>query len=233
MQQYTLRLLKTLDRVCVENDIYYTLASGTALGAIRHKGPIPWDYDVDVHVLACQMDLLREKLLASLEPDMKLYMWDRDPSAHQPCDHFGYTFAPCDELHVDLFPICGLPTGEGEATRYVKSCYVKTKIFHCKRKSLRFVNRRNVVPTAALKVLLAVVPQSVVLDQYGKMLSAYDLDTSESVYIMPWAPRFIFPKKMMLDIIRVPYEDAEFNIVRDWDGYLTKLYGDYMTPVRY
>lgn len=48
LQSLQLRLLNELDRVCRENDIEYFLAGGTLLGACRHKGFIPWDYDIDV-----------------------------------------------------------------------------------------------------------------------------------------------------------------------------------------
>lgn len=56
-----LEILHELDRVCKEAGITYYLAYGTCLGAVRHKGYIPWDDDIDVFLLADDMKKLMEK----------------------------------------------------------------------------------------------------------------------------------------------------------------------------
>lgn len=51
LQLRLLEMLKYIDRVCRENDIHYWISSGTALGAVRHGGFIPWDDDADIEML--------------------------------------------------------------------------------------------------------------------------------------------------------------------------------------
>ena len=48
IKETELNILVDFDKLCKENNLYYTLCGGTLLGAIRHKGFIPWDDDIDI-----------------------------------------------------------------------------------------------------------------------------------------------------------------------------------------
>ena len=62
LQKVELELLKDFDEMCKENHVQYFLAYGSLLGAIRHKGFIPWDDDVDVHMFGKDYLKLTEAL---------------------------------------------------------------------------------------------------------------------------------------------------------------------------
>src|SRR5699024_8613590 len=66
-------MLKELDRVCRQYGIRYSLAYGTLLGAVRHKGYIPWDTDTDVMVDIKDYEVLCTKLKEEIRDDFDVY----------------------------------------------------------------------------------------------------------------------------------------------------------------
>lgn len=69
-QMLMLSILKDVDRICRENNIKYWIESGTLLGAVRHKGFIPWDDDVDIGMARADYERFREIIEDKLPGDL-------------------------------------------------------------------------------------------------------------------------------------------------------------------
>ena len=77
MQKKQLEILYELDRICKKNSLNYCLSSGTCLGAVRHKGFIPWDDDIDVYMswndaeklIKCQNDFQEHFFIQTYKTD--------------------------------------------------------------------------------------------------------------------------------------------------------------------
>ena len=121
LQKRALNLLCEFDKVCRANGIKYSLAYGTLLGAIRHKGFIPWDDDVDVMLPRPEYDkfltiskqnpklfsddfFLEENEGKSADPVLRLH----DKKVNVVEKEYNVT----RKLYIDIFPIDGMPNSE-------------------------------------------------------------------------------------------------------------------------
>ena len=79
-QHRMLEILLEVDRICKKHNIRYWLSSGTLIGAVRHKGFIPWDDDLDIELLLPDYERLMRVLPDELPSTMALQSQDTDPN---------------------------------------------------------------------------------------------------------------------------------------------------------
>lgn len=107
VQLVELEILKRIDEVCRKNGIKYWSCFGTLLGAIRHKGFIPWDDDIDINVMRDQFELLKAAIAE--EDDISLFdHWVFGPTG--PHRRLFVHFKGYAEPFVDLFIYDYCPT---------------------------------------------------------------------------------------------------------------------------
>lgn len=247
IQDVLLDMLIQLDQVLTNHDIRYTLDGGTLLGAIRHKGFIPWDDDVDL--LVPRPDFNR--LISHPE-----WVPDGYRLASQGVDGYELPFAKffnlswraqepifegelTEYLWVDLFPADPVPESDEERARLAEQ-QQKTSIKASRLvKNIDFaaMTATNPVKGAAKRVLFPI---------YRKMYSskdAYALLTERALQIpygttkelgdLVWGPFTTHfpgvPKEDFDNLINVDFEGHLFKACPHWDEYLSGLYGDYMT----
>lgn len=80
LQLRQLEILKTVDRICKTNGIPYWLSSGTLLGAVRHKGFIPWDDDLDIEIFREDVSRFANALRAELPEKYVVQTHTSDPA---------------------------------------------------------------------------------------------------------------------------------------------------------
>lgn len=234
-QQYVLKLIKEVDKICIKNNIQYSIAYGSVLGAVRHKGFIPWDSDMDIIIPVTAKADFRKAFEKELPEDMCIYKWGIEENYHPCFDRIAFKDIPHELVHIDVYELCGVPADLKKRKRFIDECYYTYHILSCKFKDVRFSRPRNRWKVRLIKCVLSIVPKSFVLKRYRSICSRYNYDNSDNVFCVTSIYRMndYMVKKDLLDTIRVPFENIELPIPKKHHEYLSHIYGDYMTPKRY
>lgn len=223
-------ILNHIVAVCEKHGLRYYLSYGTLLGAIRHKGFIPWDDDIDISMPRADYEQLLKVMLANpdkrfvaLTPKSKGYPYHyakvvdlSTKLVEENLDDFAG-----NGLWVDIFPLDGVdttePTRQKELAKYFNSCRASASFKHCpannkpwKWRICKMIGTRNfsrLVTWASRRL---------------------PFDSAQYVAHMPTAMQYLFPRCLFDKVIKVEFEGAFYDAPADYDEYLKILYADYM-----
>ena len=235
-----LDMLERFDRFCSENNLCYFLDSGTALGAVRHSGFIPWDDDVDVAMPREDYDRLLALGSAALPENLFLQTYETDPYYMYPFGkiRLGNTFFPdkyCDRLkyqgiYIDIFPYDKVPAYRTRAVWRIK---ISRLLWFACVFSLRDYPGKNVF----LKVLswmthrLSDEGKKRLFAFYDRYCARFNAEDTGFWTCYCWNMSqhnvYIFNQEELYPTRTVRFEGKELRVVHDTQSYLTKMYGDY------
>lgn len=240
MKKIELNILIYFTEVCEENNLRYYLGGGTLLGAVRHKGFIPWDDDIDV--MMPRPDF--QKLL-SLSINNENYNIIKPGTAG-----YYYNFAKLVDtrtileekgikridglgVYIDIFPLDGMPeTPDARKKRFKElnsirkrinnTCLLKPK-FH--RNPFAYLNACRIYNSNKN------IDLSSLQKKYLDSALKNSFDDSEFVFAAggAYGVRDIFPGKWFEKEIELQFENLSVKAFNGYDFYLTQLYGDYVT----
>lgn len=236
---------QAFDRVCKENNLTYYAAFGTALGAVRHKGLIPWDDDIDVMMPRKDYEKLMS-LKGTLGSDYDIINMDNDGYFlnYAKFHNIETTILPSFELpivygvFVDVF---ALDESDGKIDTIKKECKEYEKQLLLYFKSVRnhtFTFLWNCLVNQNYKVAVKTL-SNILYYQFLKQKSKNKINELEAKfqqisgpyycrYSMTAKYTYIFPKEWFGNGIRVPFEDTTIIIPQNYDQYLKTNYGNYM-----
>ena len=239
----SLLILKDVHDFCLSHGITYSLAYGTLLGAIRHKGYIPWDDDIDIALLRPDYEKF-VKTYTSKDGQYHLYDFRKDPDYHYPYAKIADTRTILDEnvsmknigVNIDVFPFDYMFDTREECTRFIGTLDRLKKLFRIKlvKPGKKNVWWKRILIRLAKIVMAPVSIRKIVEKEYEK---ASVLTNDKAKYVafaldprLEGAYRSVYPRCMFENFLKVPFDNEEFMVTAEYDKWLTQMYGDYMTP---
>ena len=234
-----LDILKQVATYCEENGLRYFLTYGSLIGAIRHKGFIPWDDDIDIQMpRADYLKLIRdfnEKI-----PNKELFLVSPDSSiARHPIVKIidqrtvkvepGYDYSNgALGIDIDVFPIDGMPENEKEYKRWRRKLMWNYNCFNAAKqlKEGSFKHRVKLFLIGTHRY-----PANYWLEKAAKLHAEYPMDACSyagSMEMLYNGPGNRVRKECFDDYIMADFEDTKFRIPVGYDELLTSIYGDYM-----
>lgn len=234
-------ILSYVDSICKKYDIKYSISGGTLIGAIRHKGFIPWDDDIDIMLARYDYDRLVSAMTAEynngkrkyrmltneidnefLFPYAKIFDEDTLLIEHvKGCKDYG--------VFVDVFPIDYV--SEQNKHKIIRIMRILYNMLILKR--LKLEKERSFLKNITIvlsRVILFPFSNNWIINKMDKIARKSNSIESDEMGCLVWGygKREIIPSFVHAEHIYLPFEDKEYMAIKDYDIYLTHLYGNYM-----
>ena len=238
-KQIQIEILQSIHNFCEENDLTYYLWFGTLLGAVRHKGFIPWDDDIDILMPRKDFEVFREKYASE---HAKLVDCKKCKDYYLHIAKVTDTRTVLKEnvktdfpigVYVDVFVLDELSSNEKKNKRAIKKLKLRRNIImlnvlpnSSKRKGIRKLFH------SVLSVFTPLINMNKTARKIDKIAqSLTDHKGSSSGILMHVSSKGMekkYDNALFKERILEKFEDNQFWIPREYDTILRKIYGDYM-----
>ncbi|MBQ8945566.1 MAG: LicD family protein [Lachnospiraceae bacterium] len=253
-----LEILVVFDRICRENNLKYYLQYGTLIGAVRHKGFIPWDDDVDVEMFRPDYEKAKEILKQELEPPyewqdmytvlenpdvrddtaLKLHPFGKIKNSNTAAiEEPGMPVSVNQGIYIDIFPIDDARDDKGftgEMLELQKEVYYTIFAKDELRRKLIEDKPATIVPYGDLEKMMD-MPLAERFKLFESLMISY-AGKSTMVNNKFYEIRESFPnmcREWYDRTVELPVEGIGFSAAEGYESILSTIYGDYMKPVRY
>lgn len=237
MQLIELDILSEFDRICTKHNIKYIIDSGTLLGAVRHKGFIPWDDDIDVSMLRSEYEKFCK--ICESEIDSTKYFFqnhDTDPEYRWTYGKIlrkDTVFVRLGQEHmkmkrgvfIDIFPMDGIPKRHFFWSIYMGIAYCCRKILWSEVGKVRIEKAGKRLWFKILNLIPEKVPFGI-MKLLSKRVEAEHVDCLafgyKKCYTKPLKREYYTERE------QIEFEGRKFWAPKDADGWLKTRYDDYM-----
>ncbi|RNB90105.1 LicD family protein [Brevibacillus nitrificans] len=237
LQEEMLPLLIEIDRICRKHNITYFLSDGTLLGAVRHKGFIPWDDDMDVQMLrkdydrfieVCETELDTSKFFLQHQQNDEHYNW-----VYGKLRVKNTTYVRAGQEHIkqktgiciDIFPLDPISENKYKQRIALYMCNLCRKILWAQ------VGKKaaNTAAGRALFRVLSLIPRKLTILVF-ELFAKSEYKKNTAFLANHNLVRKILKSEWYSETITVEFEGHNFSAPKRYDDILSSLYGKYLEP---
>ena len=234
LRQIQIGILDEVHRFCEAHGLRYFLSSGTLIGAVRHKGYIPWDDDIDIYMPRKDY----EEFLNTYHDKKGRY---KAINPQQESDYY-YTFAKVVDLRtkmietetegyeigvfMDIFPVDYVTDDLQERERVFKEKKLLYKIRRCK------ISNSNPLRSRLAYIVYKCWPMTVKqIEAKIRRLIVLEEPTRTVCNMTEAGPKVkgCFPAEDIASSVDIEFEGKTYKTMVGYKDYLERTYGDYMT----
>lgn len=242
LQIKLLEIFKYFRKICEENGLTYWCGGGTMLGAVRHKGFIPWDDDLDVFLPRRDYEKLYE-IWDKVADTCKytLVRTDRKHNYHHTAMNlvdiqttYINKHAENEDIfhgcYIDIIPFEGCPD-----SKFMRGMQIYHSIMYSVFNAQRLPDNQGKLLRLPVNVLLGVIKNPEhryeIWKNHECKMTPYDFFTSKYVKetVSSFKGLFRLYDRKVFDTVDAPFEDTVVKIPAGYDYYMKQIYGDYMS----
>ena len=236
IKEVELGVMDYIHNICKEKRINYSLAYGSLLGAVRHKGFIPWDDDLDISLKRDQYDQLYQAILEDNNSIYKVVSWENDSRYPYPFYRvydsrtvYENNYIQKDielGICVDVFPFDDYKDVNKEITKL--DMYRRLSVY-----TLYGIRNKEAGIKNIVRYLMLVAFRLTRVKTWNKKLNDCSKAPVDGEYIDYLMESKKYSTKLdakaLDEVVECKFEDRVYNIPKDYDHILTTIYGsDYM-----
>ena len=244
LRETLLDIMDEVHRICSENNISYYIIGGTALGAVRHKGFIPWDTDIDIAMKREDYDRFLSISNQKLAPAYYCAYYGNTKAWYHPhalvfkkktkilWNYDYYRNKRECPIYIDVFPLDRVPSDTRKMHRQEKN--VRRKMYLQSRRECVLYQRNSTLVCWA-KELISIILHIQKNESFNRRLdmamSCYKSEKND--YICSMASHYSYEKQCMSEAIygtpqKYEFEGRAYYGPEQIERYLSQLFGDYM-----
>ena len=236
LKKVQLEILDKVDEFCKKNKITYYLAGGTLIGAVRHKGYIPWDDDIDILIKREEYDFFIKNF--DLSNDLKVVSIENCTDYYLPFAKVINNKTILKEevnskvnlgVNIDIFPLDEI--NKDNFNNFYRNQKTLINLLTLKNISIK---KRGILKDLIIigaKIFLLPFPKKILIKKINQNAQKYNgknCNCLGELVLLMYGNGNCWNKEYFDETILLPFENRKYSCPKEYDKILTNTYGDYM-----